>query len=461
MFFCPIRPSRLCLFAIFTGWRLISSAQTASAQLTVESLIGDAVTTSSQEFPNVESAIQRFTNQDFEAAKEYLDRARKKNAKLPPTDVMLAKMFIVARDGQRSRQLLERAVSQNPDDPEAYLILADQAFAGRRWTDSEALFEKAARLTKNFSSNPKRKRNFEMRVLAGTAAVAQTRGKWEEARAYLDKWIEIDPDNAMARQRLGATLFQLGEAAAAYDEFVKARELRSDLEHPYVALARLHASKGDKDKARESFERAYTDDADNDATAQSYATWLLQVGDFDKAQDIASRLREKNPESETALLLSGIVAQLQGQREKAEEALAKLLTVNPSDAKATNLLALLLIDSPKVSDQEKALRYAQVNAERFAKQSQTQITLAWVQHKLGRKRESQQALQRGIQAGNLSADSYYLLAQILADDKNNEKAKQILQELLSRSETTFLYRNEAEALYKELGGSLDDFTQQN
>lgn len=444
--------------ALLAGFLVLAACTPAEAQLTVESLIGEAVSTSSQKYPDVENAIKRFTNQDFEAAREYLDRAKKKHPELPPTSVTLAKMFMLARDAQRSRLFLEKAVADNPDDPEAYLILADQAFAGNRWTESEALFEKGDTLTQQFNSNAQRKRNFEIRVLAGKAAVAQRRGHWEEAQKYLEQWIELDPDNALAHQRLGGTLFQLDEAAKAYDEFARARELRSDLSHPYVALAQHYAAKGETEKARENFQKAYEQESDNDATAQAYATWLLQQREFDEAQQIATKLREKNPESEAALLMAGVVAQLKGEREQAEEALAKLLTVNPSDAKATNLLALLLVESPKVSDQEKALRYAQVNAERFPQNPQTQVTLAWVQHKLGRRREADQALQRGIQAGNLNADSRYLISKILADRDEKDRATQILADLLKRSEATFLYRREAEELYQQLGGNLDDLT---
>lgn len=432
----------------------------AWGQLTVKSLVGDAVSTSNKKYPNLEDAIKRFENNDAEGAREYLERAKKATGKLPPTDVMLAKMFMTRRDGNRARLLLERAVAQFPDDPESYLIFADEAFKSNRFTEASALFEKAEELNESFAENTKRKEKFAIRVVAGHAAVAQRRGQWDKARGYLEEWIEMDDISPTAHQRLGATLFQLDDVDGAYQEFAKARELREDLSHPYVALAQMFSAKKEVEKARENFEKAYAAEGDNDITAQAYATWLLQQSEFDKAQEIATRLREKNPESEIALLMSGVVAQLKGERDAAEEALSKLLDVNPSDAKATNLLALLLIDSDKPSDQEKALRYAQMNAQRFSKNPQTLVTLAWVQHRLGREREADVALQQGTQAGNLNADSGYLVSKILAERDKKDQALKVLVNILQNTDASFLYRKDAEDLYQELGGNLDNLTPQ-
>src|SRR4051794_16582672 len=93
--------------------------------LTVESLIGDAVSLSNQQYPEVDSAIQRFRNGDAPGAREYLVMAKQKYPKLPPVDLLMAKMWVFFRSGDQARQQLEAAVTNNPTDPEAYLLLAD------------------------------------------------------------------------------------------------------------------------------------------------------------------------------------------------------------------------------------------------------------------------------------------------------------------------------------------------
>ena len=151
------------------------TAPAAWAQLTTEQLIGSAVSLSNKDYPEVDKAIQRFLNSDAKGALEYLNLAKEKYPKLPPTNVTFAKMQMAARNARAVRILLERAVIESPDDPEAYLLLADQAFQGNRITESAALFEFAAPLIESFTENSKRKRNFETALLAGRAAIAERR----------------------------------------------------------------------------------------------------------------------------------------------------------------------------------------------------------------------------------------------------------------------------------------------
>jgi len=176
---------------------------------------------------------------------------------------------------------------------------------------------------------------------------------------------------------------------------------------------------------------------------------------LEKAQSVAEAIRKKTPDSVNALLLEGLVAKMRGQSKAAEEALTKVLTIDPLNAAAPNLLALLLIDSAKQGDKEKALSYAQLNAQRFANSSQANITLAWVLSKIGKPTEAQAALTRGIQAGNVNADSLYLIAKMLAQQNQKDNAKAFLEQLLQQSSVgTFMYRKDAEALLKELKGEV-------
>ena len=136
-------------------------------------------------YPEVEKAIQRFRNRDALGAQEYLDKAKEKYPKLAPPDVMMAKMQILTRNARAVLFYLERAATEYPEDPEAYLMLADLSFKSQRTAESLALFEYAAPLVEKFTANAKRKQKFNVRVLAGRAAVAERRQQWEKAQSYL------------------------------------------------------------------------------------------------------------------------------------------------------------------------------------------------------------------------------------------------------------------------------------
>jgi hypothetical protein len=95
------------------------TAEKPQDTLTVEALIGDAVSLSNQQYPEVESAIQRFRNSDPAGARDYLTMAKQKYPKVPPVDLLMAKMWVFFRNGEQARQKLEETVKNNPNDPEA------------------------------------------------------------------------------------------------------------------------------------------------------------------------------------------------------------------------------------------------------------------------------------------------------------------------------------------------------
>ena len=420
--------------------------------LNVDSLIGNAVSSTKGKYPEIEKAIQRFRNGDGPGAMDYLNQAKDKHSKLPPVDIMMAKLQLAARNGQAVRGLLERAASENPEDPEAFLMLADQAFVGGRITEALALFDYAAPIVDDFSGNKFRKEKFEIRVIAGRSAVAERRKQWDNAKELLEEWLRMDPDSAAAYQRLGVVQFNLKESREALKNFRKAKELDPEkVVHPFVIMARLFAQQEDSLNAKKAFERAYNDDRSDAKVAQAYAEWLIQEDELKEAQEVASTLRDQAPESVTALLLNGIVTLMQGQREQAQEALVSVLGVDPSHAAAINILALLLIDSEDSADQKRALQYAQMNAQRFPDSGQANVTYGWVLYKLKKGREAETALGKGLKAGNLPANSRYLLARIASEqEQQKEKAVAELERLLNNNQGLFLFRKEAEALLAKL-----------
>lgn len=450
-------PAKLLLLAtvLLTAF---GSPKTCTAQdenankLTPKFVIGDAVSLTNQDYPEVEKAIQRFGNRDITGAQDFLEKAKQKYSKLAPVDVMMAKMHLFYRSARGVQFYLERAALNSPDDPEAYLMLADQAFAAQRTTEALSLFEYASPLVEKFSSNSKRKRNFEIRVLAGRAAVAERRQQWEQASGHLDQWLAIDPENALAHTRKGIVLFRLDKAKESLASLNKAREINPEVPHPFVSLGQLFYANDEIDKARKSFEKAYNEDKSDAKVAQAYAEWLIQLQELDEAKQVAANLREQSPDSIPALLMDGIVAYMQGETDRAESTFQKVLSLDPRNGRATDLMALLLIESDKVSDQERALQYAQNNAERLRNNAQASVTRAYVLYQLGRKAEAQKSLQ---EAGKLQIqpDSTFLIAKILASEGQNDKALAALEKVVNQKGGLIIFRREAEELLAQLQSS--------
>gem|GEM_PF-342008 len=421
----------------------------ALSQLTTKLLIGQDVSLSNQSYPDVDNAIQRFRNGDVQGARLFLEKAKEKNSKLPPAEIVMAKMQSLKRNLQAVHILLESAAVKYPDDPEAYLILAEQAFQAGRTAEASALFEKAYGLIQKFNQNAKRKRNFTLRALAGRAAVAERRQQWQQAAELLKQWTDLDPENATAHQRYGIVLFRLKKSPEAFEQFAKSREINPNAPHPYVLAGKLYAQLGNKDKAQTAFEKAYAEEKSNSITAQSYVDWLIQDGKLTKARQVINGLLKEDPDSTSNLIFSSIIAQMNGKSDQAEKSLQKVLALDPGNANATNLLAQLLIERSDQPAQKRALSYAQANASQFPNNGQSNITLAWILYKLGNPKQAQAALAKGLQAGGLSMDSTYLVARIMAEQNKSAQAIPLLKQLVSKN-GLFIHREQAEQLLAKL-----------
>jgi len=200
----------------FRQWMMVAvaaamagGAVSAQAQVTAQALVGSAVSDDSMD-KEINNAIARFRDRDIDGCRAVLDRSRSNNAKLPPPGVMMSMLWLSVNQLNPARAELEETAVKYPGDPEPYLMLGDLAFQDRRITDAAVLFDKATALTEKFDENAKRKRDFEIRCNAGSAAVAESRKQWEIAQKHLARWLELDPDNASAHQRMGIVLFQLG-----------------------------------------------------------------------------------------------------------------------------------------------------------------------------------------------------------------------------------------------------------
>src|ERR1043165_2824033 len=84
---------------LFSVW-----GREAKAQLTAEAIIGQAVSDSgAPRYQDVADAIVRFQNNDLNGARALLESAKKKDAKLPPAEVMLARMLLSANQLEMAR----------------------------------------------------------------------------------------------------------------------------------------------------------------------------------------------------------------------------------------------------------------------------------------------------------------------------------------------------------------------
>lgn len=434
---------------------LMATGASHAQTITTQMLIGDAVNAEEiAKYTDVDEAIKRFLNRDVLAAKTFLDTAKKKNPTLPPVDLLMSKLYFLAGNAVAGRATLEKTANDSPEDPEPFLMLADQAMQQGRTIEADALYDKALDLTTKFNGAPKRKRNFEIRARAGRAQVAKRRKNWDVAGNDFKTLIKLDPDNAMAHYFLGQVLFMQQQDGEGYKEFVTAKQKEKNLPDPYVATALMYDELKNRDKAQTAFDRALTAGKTDPNTITPYARWLIKQGgtaNLAKVETLLADARKANAGDLNLLILSGVAARMNKKMKPAEDFFIEALGIAPANGDVINQLALLLIEQPAKEKRERARQFAAMSAQLNSQSADAQITFAWVLYQLGLVADADQALRSGLQLGNPSPDSSYLVAKILIDQNKVEPAKQILKAALdSETPGIFVYKSDAQSTYDKL-----------
>ena len=332
-------------------------------------------------------------------------------------------------------------------------MLADLAFQDRRVTDSSVLFDRATQLTGSYAENPKRKRDFEIRCNAGTAAVAEARRQWDDAQKHLVTWIGLDPDNAGAHFRLGNVLFHLGKESEAVEQFREARKLDTNALQPELALARLYDEDGKKDVAKKWIESAIASAPQDPAVLLAAAQWYLGQNDIKTAQSISEKALALDVKSLEAKIVRGVVARVARDYDTAEKFFNEAHLQSPGNFPASNSLALVLIESEDKDAGQRALEMAETNVARYRENSPQQVsaltTLAWIYYKLGRQEDAEKILDQIARNNALSSDGAYYVAKLLNDRGEKDRAKTILERVLT-NEAVFATRPDAIDLLEQL-----------
>lgn len=448
------RTRRLVVLAVSTAAVVATLVPPAAAQVTVQSIIGRAVTDDTHT-ADVTSAINRFSQRDFDGARLVFERIHSEDPKVPPPGVMMATMWLATNQAAAARRDLEMTVKNFPEDPEAYLVFGDLDFQERRVTEAQLLFERAAELTSRFEGNAKRKRDFEIRASAGMAAVHEAREKWGDALGLVERWIELDPDSASARQRLGNILFYLDRPEDALNAFREARKLDAEIRQPELLLATLYDQRKQVDKARALVESAVEGAGDDAVVRVSAANWFLMQGDIAAARENAEAAIAADPKSLDAKLVSGTIARVSRDFSLAAKFFEDAHSQSPRNFGASDSLALALAESAEKDDVQRALELAETNLAMVKDNPQMQLTaattLGWVYYKLGRRDEAEKILSQVAQNNAVTADAAYYIARILADKGQQQQAFNVLEQVMANGQM-FANRAAADELIESLRG---------
>jgi tetratricopeptide (TPR) repeat protein len=436
----------------------------ARAELTVEAVISNAVTGVGPYVQDVTDAIKKFGEGDVVAAKTHLESAKKSTPRLPPVEVMLARLYFDAGQPAGGVGMLELAMRKAPQDPEAAVMLGERAVAEGRVTEAGLLFERVARTVEGLTDNPRRRQDLQARLNGAWATVDEANENWPAAQKKLAELVRLDTRNASAHERLARALFRQGQVEKApavakqylekaYEEFKAAASADPKLPPAELNMA---AQFNDKAKAELWLNHALTRSGKDLRTQLAAAQYRVTENRLDEAQKHVDEALAIDPTGLDVNFLAGLIARLRADYPAAQKYLSQAHLLAPANAEITNHLALALVELPDESSHNRALQFATMNAQQQPDRVQFVMTLGWINYRLGRKAEAKKALTAAFTAvgaatnGRMNSDMGYYLANVAKDDANRVPyAIQLLKNALNSNEP-FAYRKPAQELLARL-----------
>jgi tetratricopeptide (TPR) repeat protein len=135
----------------------------------------------------------------------------------------------------------------------------------------------------------------------------------------------------------------------------------------------------------------------------------------------------------------------------------------PAHVGVINQLSLVLIELPEEEHRQQALQYAELGAKLNPNQHEALITLGWVNYRLNRRREAEQAFTAamtrpdGSKIDTMNSDMAYYLSLMAKEQGNVPEAINMLRDALN-TDMPFAYRKQAGELLAQL--SKGDSSQQ-
>jgi tetratricopeptide (TPR) repeat protein len=440
-------------------------------QFGAKELLADAVSDVGPKHNEVNDAIRKFSLNDFDGALAHLNNAKAAAPEIPPPELLMAKLCLVGanqqigRDVARGRAWIERTVIAHPGDPEPYTILGEVALNEGRVTDADVLYAQAQQLAEKFGENAKRKLNAQRRSLQGLAAVAIRRENWDRAKAMIDAWIKLDPDNPAAHSALAHVLFYQKNERAAYASYQKADSLlaitadRNSPPSPMAELnmAALYQRRDNDDKKTGDFINLAVSKNPKDFGVRLRAAQIAMNSNLLVIALEQSEAAVKMKEDDlTAKLFRGYVARLRGDATTAEDYFELAHLQSPSNFDASNNLALLLAESPDKAKQDRAFEFALMNAQRFPINGQNPVrfdalaTLGWLQSKRPGGEAAAEDAFRQVNPLAMSPDSKYYYASVLMNDPNRLNILVVILQSAVESDQPFVNRAKATELLATL-----------
>ena len=221
-------------------------------------------------------------------------------------------------------RLLERGVDRKTADELTELVLL-QLTGGPR----TAGFSAAAMAAPAEEENPRR-----APALFAAADVCFAEGNYGEAAARYDEALQMDPRNAVAHVKLGASLCNLGRYREGEREFRRAIKIKATCPGAQLSLGVLLRARGEFAASELALRLAVKQDPRDPQALAELGFTLDMRRDLTGAKECFEKVLRLNPQHTGALCGFGRLARNEGRFEEAEKLYRTALGLEPRNAAA-------------------------------------------------------------------------------------------------------------------------------
>ena len=314
----------------------------------------------------------------------------------------LGRAALLAEDYQRAVDLLEEVLARDPGAAAAHYPLG-MAYRALGDEDRAAAHLRQRRSTALRPADPLLA---EVDALIESARAYETRGnealdreEWSAAADLFRRGLELDPDHAVLRHRLGTALFVMGDRDGALAEFERVMRESPNFPAVHYSVGVLLQGEGRHREAIERFETALRYQPTDGEVRLRLAVSLRRAGDPAAALEQYRTVLRMDPDVADARFGAAMtLVQLRRYRE-ARDRLAAGIEAFPGASIFSHALARLLAAAPdaEVRDGPRALRLVEQLAAQGERTIDLGETMAMTLAEVGRYAEAA-AVQRDLVA---------------------------------------------------------------
>jgi len=387
----------------------------------------------------------------IESATELLQQAKKIDPDDREIRKLLAHLYLVSDNSQKSLQEYKYLYEQNPDD-----IDISYKYAGLLIKEKED-HKQVQKILKNvLAQDPD-----QLPALEELAKIQLEKGNIDSASTLFDRLIDLDPENERylrirARIAIGSKniqkatqlyekLIEINPEEEAYgetlsrllmntDNFDQTEKFLKELisRYPektthYLNLAILYRNNDKYETALSTLDSASTHFPDNSDIPYLKGTIYYYQGFGEKATEYLQKaLKFNQNHTEAAHMLANNWDQLQ-QYDKSDSLYKELIQKNPEDAIALNNLAYSL--AQRATNLDSALNYVNRALKLRPDNPSYLDTKGWVYYKLNKPREAAKWIKKALEKiDNGNAEIYQHLGEIYLKLKNEKAAQKYFEE---------------------------------